>query len=525
MLKNQKNFRILLLTSCFLLLTFFLGCTTIKEQVEPSAPSYGQITLFLNGPVKASLDITFKLLAVNIVAEDGTPREVMNTPLSINSIDVAGRQILLGEKTLPEGKYKKLQFVVKEASIKRKGKIASLALPPEGIEIVIDIKLKRMQNTSLFLIWNVDASIVDGYQFNPIFTVKGEVPELSSLLIYVTNEDSNNVSVINRQSGKVVATIMVGERPRGIATGLGGGRLRVYVANSGSNNISVIDPTTNKIEYEIPIRFGREPEDIVVAKVSSEKELIFITNYRSNTVSVVDSTTYQEIEKIDVGDGPVAVAVDPPIEALVGTRFLTTEEINILRDYREKFLNVYVVNRNSNDISVLRMDILRDRCDEVINIDVEWSPVAVEIDYKRGKVYVANYDSDKLSVIDILQIVKGNKSGAVSTISDVGTSIIGVVADPVFDRIYLLKEVTGEIMIIKPVVEDFETLKRIMTPIMGTIAVGDYPRSLILDLETRRLYVVNRGSNNISVIDRITKKEEQVIPVGRKPYGIAMFPY
>ncbi len=505
-------------------LLIFTGCASFKEQGEPLELYNGQVTIFLNGPEQTSLDITFDLLAVNIIAEDKTSGEIMNTPLSINSIAVTDRQILLGERTLPEGRYEKLQLVVKQASIRRKGRAASPALPPEGIEIPINITVKRNQNTSLFLSWDADASIINGYLFNPVFTVKRPAPVLSSLLIYATNEDSNNVSVINRQSGKVVATIMVGEKPRGIAAGLRKGRLKVYVANSGSNSISVIDPATNKTDDEIPIRFGREPEGIAVARISSEKELIFVTNYSSNSVSVIDAATYQEIEKIDVGNGPIAIAVDPPVENLLGTRFLSMKDMNIIRSYREKFFNVYVVNKNSNNISVLRMDILGNRAEEVINVSVEWNPVALAVDYRRGKVYVANYGSDKLSVIDILQIIKGNKTGVVSAISNVGTSITGVISDPYFDRIYLLREIPGEIMVIRPFAEGFDTLKTIMTPIMGTIAVGNSPRSLILDPEARKLYVVNRGSNNISVIDKTARKEGQIIPVGKKPYGIAMFP-
>jgi YVTN family beta-propeller protein len=171
------------------------------------------------------------------------------------------------------------------------------------------------------------------------------------------------------------------------------------------------------------------------------------------------------------------------------------------------------------------MDILRNRIEEAFNVAVDWNPIALSVDYPRGKVYVANYGYDNLSVINILEIVKGNRTGAVSAISNVGTSSIGITADPSLDRIYLLKEVPGEIMIIRPLLEG-QGLQRIaLTPVMGTVPVGSTPRSLILDPEARKLYVVNRGSNNVSVIDKTTRREEKVIPVGRRPYGIAMFPY
>jgi YVTN family beta-propeller protein len=523
MIKNQTMLKILLFTIYCLLFTALLGCTTVQEYTEPPGTSYGQVTIFLNGPDKTSKDISFDLTAVNIIAEDGTYREVMSTLRNINSISLTGHQMLLGERTLPEGRYKKLQLIVKQALIKRKDKAANLALPPEGIYIDIDIAVSRNQNTSLFLKWDADASVIDGYLFSPVFAVKGQVPELSTLLIYVTNEGSNNVSVINRQSGEVVATVLVGKRPRGIATSLSKERPRVYVVNSGSNSVSVIEPTTNKVENEIPIRFGREPEGIAVARISSEKELIFVTNYGSNTVSVIDPLTQQETEKIDVGNGPIAVAVDPPVESLSGTRFLSSGDINILRSYREKFLNAYVVNKNSKNVSVLRMDTVRGRLDKVIPINVEWNPIALAVDYQRAKVYVANYNFDNLSVIDILQII--NETASVSAIVNVGTSIIGIISDPDLDRIYLLKEFPGEIMIIRPFSEDLGTLRQAMVPVIGTIAVGSSPRSFISDPEGRKLYVVNRGSDTVSVVDKTTKREEKVIPVGKKPYGIAMFPF
>ncbi len=520
---KKNKFNTFFFISSLILFAALAACTTTEELDNGPGRFNTQLTIYLNGPETASLDVTFELMALNITAEDGAVTEVMTGPEMVNSFAVKGKQILLGEKSLPQGKYEKLQFIVREASIEREGRKAHLAIPEEGIELDVDVTLVRNRNTTLFLNWNSDASIHDNYLFQPQFTLERKAPELSSLLIYVTNENSNNVSVINRQSGNIAATVMVGRKPRGIAISRRAERLRVYVANSGSNSISVIDPTTHAIENEIPIRFGREPESIAVATVSSGQELLFVANIGSNTVSVVDTTTYQELEKIDVGRSPIALAVDPPVERLRSSRFLSFEDVNVLKHYRERFLNVYVVNQDSNNVSVLRIDKVTKRSSEIITLNVDWRPVALNVDYHRGKVYIANYASDKLSVIDILSLVKGDTAGAVGTINNVGFSIIGVVADPVFDRVYLLKDAPGEITIIKPFTSGFNSLTSAMPPVMGTIPVGISPRSLILDPELRKLYVVNSGSDTISVIDKTTKREEDVIPVGRSPYGIAAF--
>jgi YVTN family beta-propeller protein len=495
--------------------------------MEIPKTSHGQITLYLKGPDKTTVDITFDLQAINIIAEDGTPFEIMGTTKKINSVAITGQQILLSEKTLPIGKYKKLQFIVKEAEIARKEKTANLGLPPEGIYRDIDISISRNQNTSLFIEWNPDASITEGYLFNPAFTVKGQIPELGSLLIYVTNEDSNNVSVINRQSMDVVANIMVGNKPRGIATGLNRKNPKVYVANSGSNTISVIDPTTNMVEGEVPIRYGTQPEGIAVASISPERELIFVANYGSNTVSVIDNLEYREIQKINVGDGPIAVAVDPPFDSFSGSRFLSFENINILRNYRENYFNVYVVNKNSKNVSIITMENSGNSVKDVVNVGVDWSPMAITVDYLRAKAYIANYDYDNISVIDIVQIAQRNIVGSVSSIDNVGTSVIGVIADPDLDRLYLLKDVPGQIVIIRPFSETLNAIRTnvAMSPVVGTIPVGASPRSFIMDPEARTIYVVNRGSDTVSVIDKTTRQEIRTISVGKKPYGVAMFPF
>lgn len=505
--------------------SMLIGCVSVREHAVFSDATEGQITIFLKVPEITATDITFDLSAVSILSDDGTYREIMNIPVSVNSVAVTGSQIRICEQALQEGRYSKLQLRVTQAFIQRKDTLAHLALPPEGIEIDIDAAVRRGQNTSLFLHWNADGSVVDGYLFRPLLTVRGQTPELSSLLIYVTNEESNNVSVLNRQTGETVATIMVGKKPRGIAASPGRERPRIYVANTGSNSVSVIDPTTNKVETEIPVRFGRQPEAIAVVAISPERDLLFVSNFGSNNISVIDAALYQEIERISVGEGPVALSADPAAESLSASRFLGAGEVALLRRYREKFFNVYVANKNSRSVSVIRMDISRGKADAVMHVNVEWNPVALSVDYPRGKVYVANYNHENLSVLDIPQLVSGNHAGAVSSISNIGTSVTSIIADTEIDRLYLLKESTGEVMIIRPFSEAFGNRLTTMSPVTGTIPVGSLPRSMLLDPEGRKIYVVNRGSDDVSVVDKTTRRVEQVIPVGKRPYGIAMIQY
>jgi YVTN family beta-propeller protein len=72
--------------------------------------------------------------------------------------------------------------------------------------------------------------------------------------VYVTNQNSNNVSVIDTATNMVATTISVGNFPRGVTVAPDG--KRAYVANSGSASVSVIDTSTNTVVATIPVEIS-----------------------------------------------------------------------------------------------------------------------------------------------------------------------------------------------------------------------------------------------------------------------------
>ena len=65
-------------------------------------------------------------------------------------------------------------------------------------------------------------------------------------LVYVSNERSNSVTVIDASSDKVVATIPVGNRPRGIGVSPDG--KTIYVALGHDNAIAVVDAASRAVK-------------------------------------------------------------------------------------------------------------------------------------------------------------------------------------------------------------------------------------------------------------------------------------
>src|SRR6516225_11116871 len=80
--------------------------------------------------------------------------------------------------------------------------------------------------------------------------------EASAYKAYVSNEKSNTISIIDTTERKVVGTIKVGQRPRGIA--LTKDQKYVLVAVGDDDTIQMIDTTSNKVVDTLPS--GPDPE-------------------------------------------------------------------------------------------------------------------------------------------------------------------------------------------------------------------------------------------------------------------------
>jgi YVTN family beta-propeller protein len=175
--------------------------------------------------------------------------------------------------------------------------------------------------------------------------------------VYVANKLSNNVSVIN--GTKVVATIPVESWPS--AMGYNPGNGFVYVANEVSASVSVINGT----KVLATVRGGYGPNDI---GYDNENGCVYVANYGSNNVSVIKGTAV--VATVGVGNGPSSVAYDDGGDG-----------------------NVYVTNRASGTVSVIG------NATVVATLTVGTSPGSVAHSRGSGYVYVANADSNTVSVI------------------------------------------------------------------------------------------------------------------------------
>src|SRR5512145_181030 len=79
--------------------------------------------------------------------------------------------------------------------------------------------------------------------------------------VYVSNERSNDVTIIDAATDAVVATVKVGDRPRGIAAAPDG--RQVYVAISEEDIIAVLDTASRQVTGKL--KAGSDPEAFAVS--------------------------------------------------------------------------------------------------------------------------------------------------------------------------------------------------------------------------------------------------------------------
>lgn len=104
--------------------------------------------------------------------------------------------------------------------------------------------------------------------------------------LYVLNQNSNNITVLDSFTYSWRTNIPVGTNPSGITFN----KLtnKIYVTNTGNNSVSVIDTTSNTVIKTIVLPAASGPKGIVV---NPDTNRIFVGNSNSRTITVIDGIT------------------------------------------------------------------------------------------------------------------------------------------------------------------------------------------------------------------------------------------
>src|SRR2546427_406645 len=124
--------------------------------------------------------------------------------------------------------------------------------------------------------------------------VLGHARAGAEVRVFVTNEKSDNVTVIDAATRKVIQSIPVGKRPRGVAVSPYGRR----------DDVHLIETASDTVVKQIPV--PRNPRGM---RFTADSRFLFVASEQAHVVSVVDMAQLSVIKSVPTGGSrPVDVA-------------------------------------------------------------------------------------------------------------------------------------------------------------------------------------------------------------------------
>lgn len=318
---------------------------------------------------------------------------------------------------------------------------------------------------------------------------------------FVTNEISGNLSIIDGRTLKVVATVPLGRRPRGIEASPDGRYL--YIALSGSpiegppgshhgplpppdkaaDGIGVFNIANRTLARVI--RGVSDPEKLAV---SPDGRRLYVASEDTGNAVVMDVATGRTLASVPVGAEPEGVRVSP------NGRF------------------VYFTSESANEVSVMSA-----RTDALVGqFKVGVRPRSVAFSPSGRRAYVPGEADGSVTIVNTTKMQPAGTFYLKP--SAVFRPLVGAARpmDALVSRngrwLYVSTGRAGAVVSVNLATDR----------IAHAAMTGIRPWSIALGPSGRRLFAANGPSNTVSVIDTATFKVIATIPCGTGPWGVAI---
>ena len=316
--------------------------------------------------------------------------------------------------------------------------------------------------------------------------------------IYVAEEGSDTVSVVDAASFKRVATIPVGRGPHNVQVSPDG--RFAWVTNEGESRqaggheaasgaehgksaergeVWAIDTGTRTIAARIPV--GLHLAHVVL---TPDGRFAYVTNGGDSTVSIVDTEARKVVAVVPVGAYPHGLRISPD----------------------GKF--AYVANLKGGTVSVIDTQARK----AIGQIPVGKGPAQTGFAPDGSLAFVSLSQENQVALIDPAARRVVAKIG-------VGTVPIQLYATPDGKTLFVANQGTKQ----KPgktvSVIDLATRK-----VVKTVETGPGAHGVVVDGAGQHVFVTNIYGDTVSVLDARSTKVLATIPVGREPNGISVAP-
>jgi YVTN family beta-propeller protein len=309
--------------------------------------------------------------------------------------------------------------------------------------------------------------------------------------IYVTNEISGDLSVIDSTSMDVVSTVPLGKRPRGIHSSPDG--KTIYVALSGSppappgvdestlpppdkdaDGIGVFDVAKGKIVKML--KGGSDPENF---DVSLDGKTIYVSNEDASGVSFIDIASGVITKTIKTGEEPEGVKLTPD-----GKLVYSTAEgdgtVSVIDPSAGTLLKTFKVGRRPRNVVFM--------------------PFA-----KRAYV---NAEND--GAIDLLDTEKNEMMQPIQLGTPGEIKPMGLALSLDASKLYVTSGRGHKVFVVDTATNQ----------VGSSFEVGQRPWGLALSPDGKILFTANGPSNDVSVVDVGTQMVTKKVKCTGGPWGV-----
>jgi YVTN family beta-propeller protein len=299
---------------------------------------------------------------------------------------------------------------------------------------------------------------------------------------------------------------------------------RVYVPNEESDDVAVIDPATFEVIGRFPV--GDMPEHI---NPDWALEYLWVANMNGGSLTKVDPMTSQPIEEVDLPIYPYALyyTLDGS-KVMVITNYIALEDVadNGVHFYDPEtweLLEYVQVPWPGADDADLTAD------GRYLAISAEYSGYLVFIDTEEmtlaGATEIGSLPRDvRLSPDGTTFYVTNEGLGGIQTVDAETWELTGFIPTGEgahgidFSRdatlMYVCNRAAGTISVI-----DVST-----NEVVDTWAVGGSPDQMVLNPDGSQLWASNRFHGSVSVIDTTNGEVIATIATGANPHGLTYWP-
>lgn len=302
----------------------------------------------------------------------------------------------------------------------------------------------------------------------------GKSPQLAPR-VYVANESSNSVTVIDALTFKVIATVDAKNfSTHDLALSRDGTRL--FATNLASGRLSVID--TKALETVASIYTGNRCH---VVALTNDNRFAWVANIGDDSISIVDTNDYRIVGTIAVGKGPTGLTFS--------------------RDGSFAYVS------NQGDKTVAVVDTASYRVIKIIPVGSNPHFLTLGPD---GRIWGANSGGNDIYVIDPGTQTKVATFEVGPNPQQIAFAYKGMVGP----NAYVTVSGANHVAVV--------SINNTRMQVVERIPVGDKPNGILANTEGTRIYVGNEGSSDLSVIDTGTNTRIATTLVGRKPIRVVM---